>query len=56
MLAYFEQYPLKTIKHTDFITIKRLVLFIERGYHLKDHPLKYRIDNLIKIFKNRKKI
>lgn len=56
MLAYFEQYPLKTIKHTDFITIKRLVLFIERGYHLKDHLLKYRIDNLIKIFKNRKKI
>lgn len=56
MLAYFEQYGLKTIKHTDFITIRRLVLFIERGYHLKNHPLKYRIDNLIKIFKNRKKI
>lgn len=56
MLAYFEQYQLKTIKHADFITIRRLVLFIERGYHLKDHPLKYRIDNLIKIFKNRKKI
>lgn len=56
MLAYFEKYPLKTIKHPDFITIRRLVLFIERGYHLKNHPLKYRIDNLIKIFKNRKKI
>lgn len=55
MLAYFERYPLKTIKHPDFITIRRLVLFIERGYHLKNHPLKDRIDNLIKIFKNRKK-
>ena len=56
MFTYFEKYPLKTIKHPDFITIRRLVLFIERGYHLKNHPLKDRIDNLIKIFKNRKKI
>src|SRR5690606_29421078 len=55
LLEYFEKFPLKTTKHIDFITMKRLVLFIERGYHLKDNPNNQKIDNLIKIFKNRKK-
>lgn len=67
ILTYFESFPLKTTKHSDFITMKRLVLFIERGYHLANNPRgckatnglaamnKQKIDNLIKIFKNRKK-
>jgi len=54
LLKYFEKFPLQTVKHIDYITFKRLVLFIERGYHLKNNPNKSKIDNLIKSFKKRK--
>lgn len=58
---YFDKFPLQTTKHIDFITFKRLLLFIERGYHLKtaSPQLKTRLDNLIRQFfrrKTRKKI
>lgn len=55
-LDYFDQYPLHTMKHVDSITLKRILLFIDRGYHLKDHPLNPKLDNLIFLFRKRKKI
>ena len=58
LLSYFKQYPLQTSKHIDCVTFRRLVLFIERRYHLdkENSKTKIRIDNLIKKFKNRYKI
>ena len=55
-LEYFYNYPLHTMKYVDFITFKRLKLFIDRGYHFKNSNYKYRIDHLILLFNNRKKI
>lgn len=53
LISYFETYPLLTTNSIDIITFKRIILFKERQYHHKVNPYKYRIDNLIKIFKNR---
>lgn len=57
ILDYFGKFQLQTTKHIDYITFKRLLLFIERGYHLKTASphLKARIDNLINLFRKRKK-
>lgn len=58
MLNYFKTFPLQTTKHIDCITFQRLVLFLERKYHLasENSKEKLRIDNLITKFKNRYKI
>lgn len=56
LLDYFYKFPLLTIKNVDLITFRRLLLFISRKYHHKDSPYKDRIDHLITLFKNRKKI
>ena len=58
LLSYFNQYPLQTSKHIDCVTFRRLVLFIERKYHLdkENSKTKIRIDNLIRKFQNRYKI
>lgn len=55
LIEYFNRFPLLTIKHIDIITFKRLLLFLERGYHYQKSPYKSRIDHLITVFKNRKK-
>jgi len=56
VLKYFSFFPLLTVKNCDLRTFHRLVLFKERKYHLKESQYKYKIDTLIKVFKNRKKI
>ena len=35
------------------ITLNRIFLFKDRNYHYINHPLKYRINNLIKILNSR---
>ena len=55
-LEYFKIFPLLTLKNSDVVTFKRLVLFKERKYHLKNSFYKPNIDSLVKAFKKRKKI
>jgi len=66
-MEYFSKYPLKTLKHVDYISFRRLLLFVflegitssrkllERNYHHQNHPNKVIIDNLIRLFKQRNK-
>jgi hypothetical protein len=54
-MEYFSKYPLKTLKHVDYISFRRLLLFLERNYHHQNHPNKVIIDNLIRLFKQRNK-
>ena len=54
-MEYFSKYPLKTLKHVDYISFRRLLLFLKRNYHHHNHPNKVRIDNLIRLFKQRNK-
>lgn len=51
-MEYFSKYPLKTL---DYISFRRLLLFLERNYHHQNHPNKVIIDNLIRLFKQRNK-
>lgn len=56
LLLYLEKYPLKTTKHIESIIFRKLVYYIELKYHLKNNYNKFKIDHLIKLFKNRNKI
>jgi len=56
ILSYLNKYPLKTTKHIDSITFRKLIQYIELKYHYKNNPNKIKIDHLIKLFKNRYKI
>jgi len=55
IMAYFEKFPLLTVKNIDRVTFNRLILFLDRKYHHLNSPYKNRIDNLIRLFRNRKK-
>jgi LAGLIDADG endonuclease len=56
LLEYFSKYNLRTVLNVDCITFRRLLLFLERGYHISPNPiLRNRIDNLIRLFRKRKK-
>lgn len=54
ILKFFTQHPLQTIKNIDVFTFKRLLYMIDNEYHFKDSIYKYKIDNLIKLFKNKR--
>lgn len=56
MLDYFARFPLCTLKNSDAVTFKRLVLFKKRKYHFKESPYKTNIESLVRAFKKRKKI
>lgn len=56
ILSYLDKFPLKTTKHIESITFRKLVHYIELKYHYKNSPNKIKIDHLIKLFKNRNKI
>jgi hypothetical protein len=56
LLLYLEKHPLKTTKHTESIIFRKLVQYIELKYHLKNNTNKFKIDHLIKLFKNRNKV
>jgi len=56
VLQYFSLFPLLTVKNVDRVTFQRLVLFLDRKYHWKSSPHKAKIDRLIQVFRNRKKI
>jgi hypothetical protein len=56
ILSYLDKFPLKTTKHIDSITFRKLVHYIELKYHYKMNPNKPKIDHLIKLFKNRYKV
>lgn len=56
MLLYLEKYPLKTTKYFEYLIFCKLVQYIELKYHYQNNPYKFKIDHLIKFFKNRNKI
>ena len=55
ILNFFKLYPLKTIKNIDIRTYNRIIYMLDNKYHYQNHPLNYRINNLITLFKNRNK-
>ena len=55
MLEYLSRYPLKTSKRFDFIKFCKLVEYKELKYHYKNNLNKSKIDNLVKLFRNRYK-
>lgn len=56
ILLYLEKYPLKTTKHLEFLIFRKLVQYIELKFHYLNNPHKFKIDHLIKLFKNRNKM
>jgi len=54
-MEYFSKYPLKTLKHVDYISFRRLLLFLKRNYHHHNHPNKVRIADLRRKAKQRNK-
>ena len=56
VIGYFERNKLRTIKNYEMVTFRRLLLFLERGYHRKGSEKKERVEELLRRFRERKKV
>lgn len=54
-LEYFENNKLRTVKNQDKVTLRRLLLFMERGYHKKGSGVEERMERIVNKFRERKK-
>lgn len=54
-IGYFEKNKLRTVKKTEIIKFRRLLLFMERGYHKKGSGVEERMERIVKRFRDRKK-
>ena len=54
-VGYFEKNKLRTIKNIEMVTFRRLLLFMERGYHKKGSGKEERMERMVKRFRERKR-
>lgn len=54
-IGYFEKNKLRTVKNHEMVTFRRLLLFMERGYHRKGSGLEERMERIVKRFRERKR-
>ena len=54
-IGYFENNKLRTVKNHDIVTLRRLLLFMERGYHKKGSGVEERMERMVKKFRERKR-
>lgn len=54
-IGYFEKNKLRTVKNHEMVTFRRLLLFMERGYHRKGSGVEERMERIVKRFRERKR-
>ena len=54
-IGYFEKNKLRTVKNYEMVTFRRLLLFMERGYHKKGSGVEERMERMVKRFRDRKR-
>jgi hypothetical protein len=55
VLNLFTKYQLRTIKHTDVITLKSILRYLDTGVHIGNHPFKANLESAVIHFRNRHK-